>query len=91
MPTYEYVCEANGQSVEVKHSINDKLLTWGELCERANVEPGDTPSEAPVARKIFGGQLMLKKGGNGLVYPKKGDPLHAKAHSCCGGGSCTHG
>lgn len=89
MPTYEYFCPENGQQIEVKHGINEKLLTWGEVCEKASLPLGETSSVSPVERKIFGGQLMLKKPSGELQYPKKGEPLHQKAHTC--GGNCHHG
>ena len=91
MPTYEYICPDNGQCVEVRHRISEKLETWGELCERAEVSPGETPLDAPVQRKLFGGNLVLKDSGNGLVYPKKGDPLLEKANQCCSRNECKHG
>lgn len=50
MPYYEYHCSANGRTVEVRHGMSEHLETWGELCERAAVEPGDTPAGAPVSR-----------------------------------------
>lgn len=89
MPTYAYFCPDNGQTVEVRHSINEKLSTWGELCQKASLCVGQTSSESPIERKILGGQLMLKKTSGELQYPKKGDPLHQKAHTC--GGNCQHG
>ncbi len=52
MPTYDYFCPSNNQKVEVMHSINDKISTWGELCKRAKCELGDTPAEAPVQRLL---------------------------------------
>lgn len=52
MPTYEYHCPANDRVVTVVHRMVEDLHTWGELCARAGIEPGDTPAEAPVAKKI---------------------------------------
>lgn len=52
MPRYDYCCDANGQVVEVVHRISERVHTWGELCERANLEPGDTDPAEPV-RKII--------------------------------------
>ena len=50
MPYYEYQCAANGRTVEVRHSMSEELTTWGQLVDRAAVDPGDTPSDAPVQR-----------------------------------------
>ena len=52
MPTYDYHCDANGQTVQVQHRMSEEVTTWGELCTRAAIEPGDTPADSPVA-KIF--------------------------------------
>ncbi|MEC9047357.1 MAG: zinc ribbon domain-containing protein [Planctomycetota bacterium] len=53
MPTYVYRCDRNGAAVEVIHSMDEALETWGELCDRAGCEQGDTPADAPVYRQIF--------------------------------------
>lgn len=50
MPYYEYHCGSNGRTVEVRHAMDERLATWGELTERAGTEAGDTPSDAPVER-----------------------------------------
>lgn len=61
MPNYDYHCQANGRTVEVYHNINDKLLTWGDLC-KANGEPlGDTPADAPVAKVLSAPGLSFPK------------------------------
>ncbi|MGR8919479.1 MAG: zinc ribbon domain-containing protein [Gammaproteobacteria bacterium] len=57
MPMYEYHCEANGQTVEVVHRMSERYETWGELCEKSRIEPGDTPADAPVRRLIGGGNV----------------------------------
>jgi len=62
MPTYVYLCEANGASVEVFHSMSEDLETWGELCERAGCEPGDTPKDAAVSRQIFAPAVQTVRG-----------------------------
>lgn len=53
MPVYEYHCPANDCQVEVYHGISDKVTTWGELCQRAGLVPGDTPADAPVERLLY--------------------------------------
>jgi len=55
MAVYDYHCQANQRTVEVHHAMSERLQTWGELCERAGIDPGDTPLDAPVTRLITGG------------------------------------
>jgi hypothetical protein len=50
MPYYEYRCGSNGRTLEVRHAMAERLETWGELAERAGVEPGSTPANVPVER-----------------------------------------
>ncbi len=88
MPTYEYFCPENEQTVEVLHKMSEKLVTWGELCERSGTDPGKTPSSSPIQRMISGGQLMLRKSGGGLA-PMPAPKPSGGGH-CCGGGSCSH-
>ncbi len=52
MPNYDYYCEANDKTVEVNHSIHEKLTTWGEVCFAAQLPLGDTDFEAPVRKVI---------------------------------------
>jgi hypothetical protein len=67
MARYDYFCEANQRVVEVSHSMKDAALaTWGEVCDRAGLEPGETPATAPVRRLVTGGSgLMLRANGEG--------------------------
>jgi predicted nucleic acid-binding Zn ribbon protein len=83
MPTYDYRCETNGRVVEVRHGMSETVSTWGELCERAGIEPGQTPAESPVQRLITGGYVITGSAGS----------AKAEAPSCgagfgCGGGMC---
>ena len=50
MPYYEYRCTANGRTLEVRHPMDERLETWGEVAVAAGVELGDTPADAPVER-----------------------------------------
>ncbi len=75
MPTYEYRCEANGHLVEVRHGMNERLDTWGELCARAGISPGPTDPAAPVVKLISAGFI-----GSGSSEPA--------AMAGCGGGGC---
>ena len=52
MPYYEYRCASNGQTLEVRHGMDERLETWGELTARAGADPGETPSGAPVERLL---------------------------------------
>lgn len=76
MPRYDYLCTANGRTVEVLHPITQKLSTWGELCLRAGLDPGPTPPEAPVQRILAGGMIAL--------------PRRSGRAGGCGDPSCDH-
>ena len=52
MITYDYYCDANGETVTVSHSIKETLTNWGELCSLAKHRMGETPPYAPVRRLI---------------------------------------
>ena len=84
MPTYDYICETNGRVIEVRHRMSERLVTWGELCERAAIDAGDTPLEAPVARLATGGQVVRSASLKDSVPPCATGP-------CCGGGGCGLG
>jgi hypothetical protein len=64
MPRYDYYCEANGKTIEVSHSIKQVLTTWHELCNAANIDPGDTPASAAVRIKISSPPMMNTPTGN---------------------------
>ena len=81
MPTYDYRCEANNRVIEVKHGMNESIQTWGALCERAGIEPGATPVDAPVVRLISGGHFVSGSGGVAGEMP-------ACTTGTCGGGFC---
>lgn len=82
MPTYDYRSTATGQVYEARHGISQKLLTWGELCECAGIEPGDTPLDSPVERLATGGQVVNSRA---LKNPEA--PPCASGGPCCGGGN----
>ncbi len=50
MPFYEYRCPANGRTLEVRHGMDERVTSWGELARLAGVDAGDTPADAPVER-----------------------------------------
>ena len=81
MPTYDYRCPANGRVVEVKHRMSEMVHTWGELCQMAGIEPGDTPADAAVERMATGGNI-ISSGGRGS------GPAPTCPSGGCGGGMC---
>ena len=52
MPHYEYRCLANGRTVEVRHRMDERLTTWGEVVDRAGLALDETPVDAPVERLL---------------------------------------
>jgi hypothetical protein len=80
MPTYDYHCAENGQVVEVRHSMNDELTTWGEVCAGAGIDLGTTPADSRVERLITGGQLI---NSSALKNPEP--------PPSCGSGGCASG
>ncbi|MGI8907405.1 MAG: zinc ribbon domain-containing protein [Candidatus Sumerlaeaceae bacterium] len=66
MPVYEYYCPANACSVEVVHSITERIATWGELCARGKAQLGDTPADSPVERLLFAPGVSTPAGDSRL-------------------------
>ncbi|MGH8596761.1 MAG: zinc ribbon domain-containing protein [Gammaproteobacteria bacterium] len=66
MPIYQYRCDSNGRTVEIKHGINVDLTTWGEVCYAAQITMGDTDFLAPVRRIISAPALALPVGNSAL-------------------------
>ena len=64
MPIYDYFCPSNNEQLEVWHSMNLQVTTWGELCKLAKCDPGDTPEEAPVRRLLSAPRLMMPTSNN---------------------------
>jgi predicted nucleic acid-binding Zn ribbon protein len=58
MPVYDYFCPSNNQKLEVSHSMSQEVSTWGQLCEIAKCELGETPKDAPVRRLLSAPRLM---------------------------------
>jgi hypothetical protein len=50
VPTYDYYCDANEQTVEVSHPLDAQLRYWAEVCYVAQCPLGDTDPMAPVQR-----------------------------------------
>ena len=53
MPVYEYFCKANNTAVEVEHPISESISTWGDLCSRTGIDPGETPADSPIEKLLF--------------------------------------
>ena len=82
MPTYDYHCSTNDTTLEVKHRISESVSNWGELCQLAGIETGNTPADTPVEKLITGGGVV-KSNSMGSEPPCATGP-------CCGGGGCGH-
>lgn len=82
MPTYEYYCPANRQTLEVMHSMSRSVSTWGELCELADAKPGKTAPSEPVEKLLSGG-MVISSDKNTPDFDC-GNP-----GGCCGGGACS--
>jgi len=85
MPTYDYVCAANGRIVEVKHRMSEEVRTWGELCALAGLPLEATPADAPVAKKLAA--PMYANSGN--MGCDSGPPVMGGMGGC-GAGGCGH-
>ncbi len=87
MPSYDYLCPANGRIVEVDHKMADRVTTWAELCRRAGLPLGGTPGEASVTRLITGGHVVHAGSlGSQRERPCDSGPCGAPA---CGSGMCA--
>ncbi len=84
MPIYEYHCPANGRLVEVQHKMAEKLMTWGELCERAGISAGRTAPEAPVEKLMSAGFIAGGRTEPACEAGSCGSPV-------CGAGACQTG
>ncbi|MCW9025413.1 MAG: zinc ribbon domain-containing protein [Gammaproteobacteria bacterium] len=83
MPTYDYRCDANGQVVEVRHRMSEEVKNWGELCELAGMETGETPVDSPVSRLATGGQVVRSSS-----LKDSTPPCGVGGAGGCGGGMC---
>lgn len=83
MPKYDYLCEANGQVIEVSHRMQERISTWKELCDLAGVSLGTTPPDSPVKKLITGGDVIRA----GALKNPDVPPCQTGA-PCCGATSC---
>jgi hypothetical protein len=79
MAIYEYHCEANGRILEVRHGMDEKLTTWGELAKRAGIDAGETSTDAPIERLMSAG-VPMTGGSSSSPAPSAGPPCG----SACG-------
>ncbi len=80
MLTYQYRCEQNGETLEVRHRMTERFTTWGELCAALERAPGPTPVDTPVERLISGGLLGTVSGGTPQTSTMPSLPMAG----CCG-------
>ncbi len=87
MPTYDYLCPANGRVVEVSHKMSEQVANWAELCRRAGLTLDDTPGKTPVERLITGGNVVH----SGSLGSKQERPCDSGpcGTPVCGGGGCA--
>jgi hypothetical protein len=86
VPTYEYRCETNGRVVEVRHKMAERLATWGELCERAEIPRGKTDPATPVEKLVSAGFISA---GASPSEPACAAP--GCGSGFCGSGACGIG
>jgi predicted nucleic acid-binding Zn ribbon protein len=83
MPTYDYHCEANGRTVEVKHPMSERVRTWGELCALAALPLDATPAHTPVSKQL----AAIGIGGVSSSAPAA---MPTAPRGGCGSGGCGH-
>ena len=66
MPAYDYFCEANGRTVEVIHTINASLNTWGEVCYVAQIPLGNTDPLSPVRKVLSAAAISIQTSNSEL-------------------------
>ncbi len=82
MPTYDYRCDSNDRIVEVNHRMSHRVVTWGELCDMAGIETGETEATTPVVRLATGGNVVKSSA------LKNGDMPAGCNPEACGGVGC---
>ncbi len=80
MAIYEYHCDANGRTIEVRHGMSEQFTTWGELVERAGLDGDGTPAHAPVERLMSAGALVT--GGSSSSQSAQPGPPCGSACNC---------
>ena len=85
MPTYQYYCTDNHQTVDVLHGMSRRVETWGEVCELADRDLGATPADAPV-EKLLGTGMVLTNSRADLSTCSGPTPAGGCCGGMCGGG-----
>ena len=67
MPSFDFLCPANGQTIEVMLKMHEAISTWGELCARKGLSLGDTPPDSPI-EKVFNSAVVMDKKRMGSGY-----------------------
>ncbi len=62
MPCYDYYCEANSQTIEVRHGVDVVLTMWGEVCYAGQLPMGETEFAAPVRKVLSAPGISLPTG-----------------------------
>lgn len=58
--------------------MSSELETWGEVCDLAELEVGETPKESAVIRQLSAISSLISKNSN--------EPRGGFGGGCCGGG-----
>ena len=66
MPSYDYFCELNGETVEATHSVNASISNWGELCYVTQHPLGETDPLATVRKLIRPPAIAFPTGNSEL-------------------------
>lgn len=80
MPTYDYRLDLTGEVFEVRHSMSEKLTSWGELCERVGMEMGAVAADSPISRLLSAAGVV-----------KSSSLKNPAAPPCMTGGGCSGG
>ena len=58
------------------------LQTWGQLCDTAELDPGETPVDAPL-RRVFSAPLIGSKEPASAAQPAPNVPCQPNGCPCC--------
>ncbi|MCX7626023.1 MAG: hypothetical protein N2Z21_07420 [Candidatus Sumerlaeaceae bacterium] len=48
------------------HKMSERIKTWGELCQAAGLDPGETPLDSPVEKLLFAPGICTPVGDSKL-------------------------
>ena len=78
MITYDYHCDANGETITVSHSIKETLTNWRQLCSLANYSMGQTSPHTPIRRLISSQETEANESSLSMFSKSK------SVGGCCG-------